>query len=187
ALVAVGTGVGLPPLVVDAYPTTYRRPLVTYHAASIASGMATYHEHCAACHGAAGAGDGTLADLRSPPASRRHAGELFWLVSHGTPARGMPAFGGRLAERRRWDVINFIRLLGAADASRTIGRRVEPDRAWMFAPGPHAELLVDRQGYIRAIWEGATGGMPQAAAVQAQVEKLNEEKGPPPFPDDHVH
>ena len=250
--------------------------------------MATYHEHCAACHGATGAGDGTstlrpLADLRSPPASRRHAGELFWLVSHGTPARGMPAFGGRLAERRRWDVINFIRLLGAADASRTIGRRVEPDRAWlvapdftvavgpmapgalrdyrgrrmvlvvlytlpgsharmtelarsydvlwimgveviavprhaspdaiaelgssppvlfpvvtdgnadivatygMFAPGPHAELLVDRQGYIRAIWEGATGGMPQAAEVQAQVEKLNEEKSPPPFPDDHVH
>ena len=288
ALVAVGAGIGLPPLVVDAYPTTYRRPLVTYHAASIASGMATYHEHCAVCHGAAGAGDGTstlrpLADLRSPPASRRHAGELFWLVSHGTPARGMPAFGGRLAERRRWDVINFIRLLGAADASRTIGRRVEPDRAWlvapdftvavgpmapgalrdyrgrrmvlvvlytlpgsrarmtelarsydvlwimgveviavprhtspdaiaelgssppvlfpvvtdgnadivatygMFAPGPHAELLVDRQGYIRAIWEGATGGMPQAAAVQAQVEKLNEEKSPPPFPDDHVH
>jgi len=288
ALVAVGAGVGLPPLVVDAYPTTYRRPLVTYHAASIASGMATYHEHCAVCHGAAGAGDGTstlrpLADLRSPPASRRHAGELFWLVSHGIPARGMPGFGRRLAERRRWDVINFIRLLGAADASRTIGRRVEPDRAWlvapdftvavgpmapgalrdyrgrrmvlvvlytlpgsrarmtelarsydvlwimgveiiavprhasheaigelgssppvlfpvvtdgnadivatygMFAPGPHAELLVDRQGYIRAIWEGATGGMPQAAAVQAQVEKLNEEKSPPPFPDDHVH
>ncbi len=288
ALVAVGAGIGLPPLVVDAYPTTYRRPLVTYHAASIASGMATYHEHCAACHGAAGAGDGTstlrpLADLRSPPASRRHAGELFWLVSHGIPAHGMPAFEGRLAERRRWDVINFIRMLGAADASRTIGRRVEPDRAWlvapdftvavgplapgalrdyrgrrmvlvvlytlpgsrarmtelarsydvlwimgveviavprhasseaiaelgssppvlfpvvtdgnadivatyaMFAPGPHAELLVDRQGYIRAIWEGATGGMPQAAAVQAQVEKLNEEKSPPPFPDDHVH
>jgi len=57
----------------------------------------------------------------------------------------------------------------------------------MFAPGPHAELLIDRQGYIRAIWEGATGGMPQAAAVQAQVETLNAEKSPPPFPDDHVH
>jgi peroxiredoxin len=57
----------------------------------------------------------------------------------------------------------------------------------MFAPGAHAELLIDRQGYIRAIWREDVGGMPRAAAVQSQVEKLNEEKSPPPFPDDHVH
>ena len=57
----------------------------------------------------------------------------------------------------------------------------------IFAPGAHAELLIDRQGYIRAIWRADVGGMPRAAAVQSQVEKLNEEKSPPPFPDDHVH
>jgi hypothetical protein len=57
----------------------------------------------------------------------------------------------------------------------------------MFVPGAHAELLIDRQGYIRAIWREDAGGMPRAAAVQSQVEKLNEEKSPPPFPDDHVH
>src|SRR2546427_2852985 len=90
ALVAIGAGIGLLPLVVEAYPTTYRRPLVTYHAASIAAGMTAYREHCATCHGATGAGEGTsmprpLADLRSPPASRRHAGEIFWLVTHGIP------------------------------------------------------------------------------------------------------
>ena len=55
----------------------------------------------------------------------------------------------------------------------------------MFAPGPHAELLIDRQGYIRAIWKDDT--VPEVTAVQAQVETLNEEKSPPPFPDDHVH
>ncbi|HZF05823.1 MAG TPA: CopD family protein [Patescibacteria group bacterium] len=282
ALVALGGGVGLPPLVVDAYPTTYKRPLLTYHAASIASGMTIYGEHCAACHGAAGA-RAPLADLRLPPTSRRHAGEIFWLVSHGIPQRGMPDFASRLGEARRWDVINFIRALGAADGAKTIGRQVELDRAWlaapdftvavgplapgalrdhrgrrmvllvlytlpgsrarmtelargydvlsvvgveviavpthasseairelgssppvlfpvitdgtgdivatygMFAPGPHAEILIDRQGYIRAIWRGQAGGMPQTSAVQAQVEKLNEEKSPPPFPDDHVH
>ena len=282
ALVAGGAGVGLPPLVVDAYPTTYKRPLLTYHAASIASGMTIYGEHCAGCHGASGAGV-PLTDLRSAPTSRRHAGELFWLVSRGIPGRGMPDFGSRLGAAQRWDVINFIRTLGAADAAKTIGHQVEPDRAWlaapdftvavgplapgalrddrgrrmvllvlytlpesrarltelargydvlsvlgveviavpthasseairelgasppvlfpvvtdgngdivatyrMFAPGPHAEILIDRQGYIRAIWRGDAGGMPQASAVQAEVEKLNQEKSPPPFPDDHVH
>jgi len=285
ALVAAGAGIGLPPLVVDAYPTSYRRPLLTYHAASIASGMAVYRQHCASCHGATGAGDGTAmrapVDLRSAPTSRRHAGEIYWLVGHGITGRGMPRFDNRLDEARCWDVINFIRALGAADESKRVGRQVEPDRAWlvapdftvsvgplapgalrdyrgrrmvllvlytlpgsraritelartydvlwvigveviavpthaspeaigelgssppvlfpvvtdggadivatyrMFAPGPHAELLIDRQGYIRAIWKDDT--VPEVTTVQAQVETLNEEKSPPPFPDDHVH
>jgi peroxiredoxin len=58
----------------------------------------------------------------------------------------------------------------------------------LFAPGAaHAEFLIDRQGYIRAIWRIEQTGMPDADAVQAQVERLNEEKSPPPLPDDHVH
>ena len=57
----------------------------------------------------------------------------------------------------------------------------------MLAPGPHAEILIDRQGYIRAMWRGDGGEIPQTSAVQAQVEQLNAEKSPPPFPDDHVH
>jgi putative copper export protein/peroxiredoxin len=269
ALVAIGAGVGLPPLVVDAYPTSYRRPLLTYHAASIASGVTVYRERCAGCHDARW--------LTSRSISRRHAGELFWLVSRGIPERGMPGFDTRLTEAQRWDVINYIRAAGAAEASTSLGGRIEAERAWMIAPdftvavgplapgalrdyrgrrmvlvvlytllgsrgrlaelarmydvlwvmgveiiavptqaspeaiaelgasppilfpvvtdgareivaaygmvapGPHAEILIDRQGYVRAIWRGEGG------AVQAQVEKLNAEKSPPPFPDDHVH
>jgi putative copper resistance protein D len=269
ALVAVGAGIGLPPLVVDAYPTSYRRPLLTYHVASIASGAVVYRERCAACHDARW--------LTSASTSRRHAGELFWLVSHGIPAREMPGFERRLTEPQRWDVINYIRAFGAAEASKSLGGQIEPERPWMiapdftvavgplapgalrdyrgrrlvlvvlytlpssrprlaelariydvlwvtgveviavptqaspdaiaelgasppmlfpvvtdgtreiaaaygmFAPGRHAEILIDRQGYVRAIWRGGGG------AVQAQVERLNAEKSPPPFADDHVH
>jgi putative copper export protein/mono/diheme cytochrome c family protein/peroxiredoxin len=59
----------------------------------------------------------------------------------------------------------------------------------MFARGSaHAELLIDRQGYIRAIWRSdQTGDMPETEVIQAQLEKLNEEKTPPPPPDDHIH
>src|SRR5262249_60957607 len=56
----------------------------------------------------------------------------------------------------------------------------------LFAPGRHAEILIDRQGYIRAMWRDDIG-LAESTAVQAQVEKLNAEKSPPPFPDDHVH
>ena len=58
----------------------------------------------------------------------------------------------------------------------------------LFAPGAaHAEFLIDRQGYIRAIWRSDHTGMTAADAVQAEVERLNEEKSPPALPDDHVH
>ncbi len=258
-----------------------------YDAGSIAAGMTTYQERCAICHGATGAGAETpsrhATDLLVPPASRRRAGELFWLVSHGSSARGMPEFASSLEDAQRWNVINFIRALDAANGARGIGPQVEPDRAWLVAPdftiavgplapgalrdyrgqrmvllvlytlpesrarmvelartynvlsiigveviavptraspeairelgatppvlfpvvtdgnadivatyrmfgsGAHAELLIDRQGYIRAIWREELAGMPRAVGVQSQVERLNEEKSPPPFPDDHVH
>jgi putative copper export protein/mono/diheme cytochrome c family protein/peroxiredoxin len=63
------------------------------------------------------------------------------------------------------------------------------DRAYrVWSPGSaHAEFLIDRQGYVRAIWQSDRTGMPSAAAVQAEVERLNEEKAPPPLPDDHLH
>jgi putative copper resistance protein D len=270
-------GLKFPPHVIEAFPTSYRRPLPPYHATSIATGMAVFREHCQRCHGAAGAGVPPMVDLRAAPTTRRRAGELFWMVSRGVPGTGMPAFDGSLAETQRWDVINFVRALTAAEASRTLGGEVQIDRPWLIAPdftvtmgplapsalrdhrgrrmvllvfytlpasrsrmmelarsystlsvlgveiiavptvpspdaisdlgaappvlfpvvtdgsadvlatyrlfasGPHVEVLVDRQGYVRAMWREGAGD------VQRQVEALNAEKAPPPFPDDHVH
>jgi putative copper export protein/mono/diheme cytochrome c family protein len=281
ALVVVAAALGLPPLVIDAYPTTFRRPPVTYHATSIASGQAVYAEHCASCHGADGAGVAG-ADLRSRSMARRHAGEIFWVVGRGIPERGMPAFESRLAESARWDVINFVRALGAATAATTLGPQIRADDAWLaapdftiavgplapgalrdyrgrrivllvvytlpgsrermtalarsyellsvlgveivavparvlgdpivelgaappvlfpvvtdgtaaivatyglFTPGPHVEVLIDRQGYVRAVSRNDASPA-DTSAVQAEVERLNAEKSPPPFPDDHVH
>ena len=288
ALVAVSAAIGLPPLMVEAYPTSYARPPVTYHAGSIAEGWAVYQGHCASCHGTPTVGreapTGSAVDLRAGLTARRSAGELFWLIAHGRPERGMPEFESRLGEAQRWHVINFLRAFGAASDARQIGTEVETDRAWLIAPdftvsvgpltprtlrdyrgqrivllvlydlpqsrtrmadlarhygalsvlgvevvavsprtspkaiaelgasppvlfpvvtdgnegiyaayrlftpgAPHAELLIDRQGYIRAIWRRDQAGTLDTAAVQAQVERLNEEKAPPPFPDDHVH
>jgi putative copper resistance protein D len=279
---------------VQAYPTSFVRSPLSFTAGSIAEGMAVYQAHCASCHGtpardrAAQGGWGSAVDLLASETARRSAGDLFWLIAHGRPNRGMPEFGSRLQEAQRWHVINFLRALAMSgfypSGTSRIGAAVQANNAWLaapdvtvsvgpltpttlrelrgkrmvllvlydlpgsrarmtelarqygtlsvlgveivaaaprsspnaiadlgekppvlfpvvtdgneeiaaayrlFAPGAaHAEFLIDRQGYIRAIWRSDQTGMPDADAVQAQVERLNEEKSPPALPDDHVH
>jgi putative copper resistance protein D len=139
-LLLAGLAMALPPLATDAYPTTYLRPAVPYQAGSIADGAAAYREHCAACHGPRGAGDGPAGAALSPPPSdlRAHhaalhtAGDLFWWITHGR--RQMPAFGALLDDAQRWDLVNYLRALAAADTARTLGPAIEPERPRMVAP-----------------------------------------------------
>jgi len=158
-LLAFGAGITLPPLAVDAYPTTYRRPSVTYQAASIVEGAALYQTHCAACHGRTGAGDGPArpalprppADLRAPHTAQHTAGDIFWWISAGIPAARMPAFGGVLGEDQRWHLINFVRALGGGAAARRLPPGlaapdlVAPDFAFAVGPTP-PRALKDYRG-----------------------------------------
>lgn len=139
---ALGLWIALPPLTVDAYPTTYRRPSVSYQAVSVASGETLYRAHCATCHGPGGRGDGPGgAGLPKPPAdltaahtAQHTVGDMFWWLTHGIPAGGMPPFGSVLSEEERWDLINFIRTLGAGERARQMTAGVPPGRPWLVAP-----------------------------------------------------
>ncbi len=291
-LVSGGAAVALQPLVLEAYPTSFAHPQAPYSAASIADGRAVYEAHCASCHGTPTPDSigswGSSVDLLAAETTWRSPGDLFWLITHGRPERGMPEFGRPLQEAERWHVINFLHaltmtafcsagpsrigpkvqtnsaLVPAPDITISVGRltpttlrdlrvkrmallvlydlpgsrtrmaelakhygalsvqgvevvaaapRSSPDAIAdlgqspsvlfpvitdgneditaayrLFAPGgAHVEFLIDRQGYIRAIWRSDQTGIPDADAVQAQVERLNEEKPPPPLPDDHIH
>jgi putative copper resistance protein D len=53
----------------------------------------------------------------------------------------------------------------------------------LFAPGPHAELLVDRQGYLRAVETAPRG----TERLLANVQVLNDEKIVAAPPAEHVH
>jgi len=126
---AIGVAVALPPMAIDANPATYLRPAIPYAAASIVEGQEVYAARCAECHGPAGYGDGPAgaglprrpADLTARHAGDHTAGDLFWWLTHGIPGSGMPAFGGQLSVDERWDAINFVRALGAAEAARRLG------------------------------------------------------------------
>jgi len=136
-LVTVGLGFALwlPRLTVDAYPATYVRPTVPYNALSIANGLQLYGEHCAICHGAEGYGDGpAAAGLRPRPAdfTAKHtadhtAGDIFWWLTHGKKGTAMPGFQDRLSEEERWDLINVVRILSAAEQARALGPIVSAD------------------------------------------------------------
>ena len=142
AMLGAGAGLGLPPLAIDAYPTTYLRPSVAYQVGAIRAGAALYQANCAGCHGPRGAGDGpdgrglprSPADLRAPHTAQHTAGDLFWWISHGIPGSGMPGFGSRLSEEERWELINYLRALSAGYAARGMGPTVERDRRWLVAP-----------------------------------------------------
>jgi putative copper resistance protein D len=56
----------------------------------------------------------------------------------------------------------------------------------LFTPAPHAEFLIDRQGYLRAI-AADPDALRDANRLLAQVQQLNEEKAPPAPPAEHVH
>jgi hypothetical protein len=81
-------------LVVPATPTSFFRSPTGFAAESIMAGAALYPQHCAACHGTAGHGDGPLAstlpvppaDLTAPHLWEHPDGELFWWLSHGMEA-----------------------------------------------------------------------------------------------------
>jgi putative copper resistance protein D len=133
----LGTTVALNPLAVDANAATYLRPTVPYAAASIVQGHAHYRAHCQVCHGVAGYGDGPAAvglprppaDLTAKHANDHTAGDLFWWISRGIPGSGMGGFADQLAPEERWDVINFVRALGAAERLRGLGPVVSSDVA----------------------------------------------------------
>ncbi len=92
---------------------------------AIARGEALYRQHCQACHGTEGRGDGPVAaGLSHPPADlTRHfhtepgQGDdyLFWRISEGgtaepfrSQASAMPAFKTVMSEEQRWDVLAYV-------------------------------------------------------------------------------
>ncbi len=133
----------LTPLLVEAYPTSYRQSPTGFAAASIVRGQAVFAANCVGCHGRVGRGDGPQAKaLPVPPANltephlwEHSDGELFWWVTHGmdNPEGGlsMPGFATALSEDDRWAVIDFIRANNAGIALRETGAWPVP----VAAPG----------------------------------------------------
>jgi len=84
---------------------------------SIAAGQKIYSKTCAMCHGKSGDADGPAvielnihpAKLSDPQLQTESDGALFWKITTGK--KPMPAYGKRLSETDRWNLINYVRTL----------------------------------------------------------------------------
>ena len=84
---------------------------------SIAAGQKIYSKTCLMCHGKSGDADGPAvielnihpARLSDPQLETESDGSLFWKITTGK--KPMPAFGRRLSETDRWNLINYIRTI----------------------------------------------------------------------------
>ncbi len=174
ALAVVGLAVAVPPLTLAAHPTTYRQAAVPYRALSIASGGETYRTACVPCH------QPSALDVSTPRAARATAGDLFWWITHGQPPR-MPAFGDRLSEEQRWDLVNFLR---ATEAGRRSGelettarpappRLVAPDFDYVVGPTP-PRALRDFRGrrVVLLVFFSLPDSTPRLAQLGAAYDSL---------------
>jgi mono/diheme cytochrome c family protein len=83
---------------------------------AIRAGSALYQDNCANCHGADGKGRGRRPPVYSARLASATDGDLYWLLTHGQPFRGMPAWS-KLPEDQRWQIVAWLRSIQPETAS----------------------------------------------------------------------
>lgn len=120
-------------LLTPAAPTSFHRSPTHFAASTIAEGARVYAQHCVACHGDDGRGEGPLAasltrwppTFVSPLLGRRAEGELFWHIVAGMRDRDgrptMPAFARQIDDAQTWAVIDYLKTLAAGTGAASQG------------------------------------------------------------------
>jgi mono/diheme cytochrome c family protein len=81
---------------------------------SLANGKAQYDTYCSVCHGTTGLADGPVAKVYGGVlplvgvVKARSDGHIYATIRYGR--RRMPPYG-RIPERDRWDIVNYVRYL----------------------------------------------------------------------------
>ncbi|MGP8157575.1 MAG: PQQ-dependent sugar dehydrogenase [Candidatus Acidiferrales bacterium] len=77
------------------------------------AGANLYARNCSACHGDRGQGVANIPALAKGAAQQATDGEIFWYLTKGDAANGMPSWA-RLPERQRWQLVTYLKALASA-------------------------------------------------------------------------
>lgn len=91
-----------------------RNPLEKDPQASTA-GRILFEQHCAECHGDAAEGGRKGPSLKAAEIQNAEPGAIFWVLTNGVVRKGMPVWS-KLPEPQRWQLVTYLKSLGAASA-----------------------------------------------------------------------
>lgn len=128
-------------------------------------GKTLYGSYCAACHGATAQGNGNVPPLASSAVKNAKPGELFWFITHGSVANGMPAWDS-LSEEQRWKIVTYLQSLEpgkAAPGAPTAVASMTPGN-WPAPTPPFTDFRYESPGTRRKI---TVADLPQPYATKS--------------------
>ena len=119
------------------------------------AGKKLYQERCASCHGATAQGTGNIPSLASGATQAAKPGEIFWFITHGDIANGMPAWD-TLPEQQRWQIVTYLKYLKSPGAAQlaAAGNGASQSTAALQAPPPKppfTDFRYEKPGTVRKI------------------------------------
>jgi glucose/arabinose dehydrogenase len=102
------------------------------------AGQRLYAKNCLSCHGKTGEGTGNVPSLVDGNLEAATSGEVFWFITKGSKANGMPPWGF-LPATQRWQIVTFVKSMGQSHTgaqSSTEPAPEEPVASTIKAPPP---------------------------------------------------
>ena len=119
------------------------------------AGRELYLHNCSTCHGQNAEGMANIAALATGATQTAKPGEIFWYISRGNKAAGMPAWKALPAEQR-WQIISYLRVLPTAEGAK-LGAAKPAEQASVAAidapapKPPFTDFRYEKPGTMRKI------------------------------------
>lgn len=135
------------------------------------AGSKIYEMRCAGCHGITAKGVANIPALASGPAQTAKPGELFWYITQGDLANGMPSWATTLTDDQRWQVVTYLKTLGGGGSGAAVAaapvENSATSEAKFDAPPPKApftDFRFEKPGLMRKI---TVADLPQPYATKS--------------------